>query len=63
MTDNLCRCGPGPAGCECRPAMAHWTIEQAYRHGRNVVALEPYRYRREWNRVVRQTRGGDDHAA
>ncbi len=70
MIDGLCRCGRHPieCGCEPDPAMLEWSarvdaIGRRLRAGENVVSLAAHRRRREWNRVVRETWGGDDHAA
>jgi len=75
MIDGLCRCGRHPIECGCDPDSAmligpksDWSdrisaIGRRLRAGENVVSLDAYRRRREWNRHVRETWGGDDHAA
>lgn len=70
MTIELCRCGRHPieCGCDPDPAMLDWP-ERVRAIGRrayplkNVVSLDAYRYRRDWNRQVRENWSGDDNAA
>ena len=64
MIDDLCRCGRHRLDCACKPdpASLEWSTERAYSHGKNVVSLSAHRRRRDWNRHIRKTWGGDDHA-
>lgn len=68
--DHCLRCGRPPieCGCDPDPALLNWqarvdAIGRRLRDGENVVSLDAHRRRRDWNRHVRDTWGGDDNAA
>ena len=62
--DHCARCGRHRLDCACKPDPSpEWSTERAYSHGENVISLRDHRHRRDWNKHVRETWGGDDHAA